>query len=87
MISGSQDHRSDRFQSETARPANTRENQIARGKHKSISNRNQCYSALSKHNSSTTANPDTPYLKKKMDLKSHIIMMIKDFEKVINKFL
>jgi hypothetical protein len=35
-----QNHR-DRIQSETARPVNTRDNQMAKGKHQNISNRNQ----------------------------------------------
>jgi hypothetical protein len=37
--------RRDKPKSETARPANTRNNQMAKGKHKNISNRNQYYFA------------------------------------------
>jgi hypothetical protein len=44
-------------QLETARPANTRDNQMAKGKGKKISNRNQCYLAASECNSPTTAIP------------------------------
>jgi hypothetical protein len=38
-------HRRDRLLSEIARPANTRDNQMARRKCKNISNRNLCYLA------------------------------------------
>jgi hypothetical protein len=37
----SQAHRKDRFQSKTGRPDNTRDSEIARGKGKNLSNRNQ----------------------------------------------
>ena len=38
---GSQAHRRDKIQTETAIPANNRDNNMVRGKHKNISNRNQ----------------------------------------------
>jgi hypothetical protein len=41
--------------SETARPANTRDNQMAKGKHNYISNRNQDDLASSEPSSPTTA--------------------------------
>ena len=44
-ITGSQTQRRDKLKSETARPANIRDNQMARGKCKNISNRNQGYLA------------------------------------------
>ena len=47
----------DKPQSEVARPANTRDNQMVRGKHNNLSNRNQGYLALSEPNSPTTASP------------------------------
>ena len=48
--------RSNKPQWETARPANTRDNRMARGKGKNISNRNQGYLA-SETSSPTTASP------------------------------
>jgi hypothetical protein len=43
---------------ETARPTNTRDNQMAKGKYRNLTTRNQGYSmASSEPNSSTTANP------------------------------
>ena len=74
---------------ETARPVNTREYQMARGKGKSISNRNQGYLASSEPSSSTTVSseyPNTPE-KQDSDLRSHLMMMIEDFKKDINNFL
>jgi hypothetical protein len=46
--------------SETARQANTGDNQMAKGKCKNISNRNQDYLASSKPSSLTTLNPGYP---------------------------
>jgi LPS O-antigen subunit length determinant protein (WzzB/FepE family) len=53
----SQNHRKDRLQSETRRPDNTTDNQMARGKHK---NRNQIDLATSEPSSPTTASPGYP---------------------------
>jgi hypothetical protein len=81
--------RRDKPQSETARPANTRDNQVARGKGKNLSNRNQGYLASSETSSLTTASPGyskTPQ-KQDSDLKSHLMMMIGDFKKDINNSL
>ena len=39
-LTGSQAHRRDRLQSETAKPVSTRDNQMARGKYKNVSDRN-----------------------------------------------
>jgi hypothetical protein len=50
----------DKPQSETARPANIRDNQMARGKRKNLTNRNQGYLASSEPSSPTTANPGYP---------------------------
>jgi hypothetical protein len=75
----------DKPQSEIARPTNTRDNQMARGKSKKISNRNQGYLASSEPSSPTTVSlgyPNTPE-KQDSDLKSHLMMMIEDFKKNI----
>jgi hypothetical protein len=67
-------------QSERARPANTRNNQMVRGTGKNISNRNQGYLASSESTSSTTASPGYPNTPEKQDsdLKSHLMIMIED---------
>jgi hypothetical protein len=81
--------RRDKPQSETARPANTRDNQMARGKGKNISKRNQGYLVSSKPSSPTTVSPGYPNTPEKQDsdLKSHLMMMIEDFKKDINNSL
>jgi hypothetical protein len=73
----------------TARPTKTRNNQMVRGKCKSISNRNRGYMASSKSTSPTTASPGYPNTPEKQDsdLKSHLMMMIEDFKKDINNSL
>ena len=82
----SQAQRKDKPLSETARPTNTTDNYMARGKCKNISNRNQGYLASSEPSSFITASPR--YLKilekQDSDLKSHLMVMIQDFKKVIN---
>jgi hypothetical protein len=49
----------DKTQSETAKQTNNRDNQMAKGKHKNISNRNQGYLAPLELSSPTTR-PDYP---------------------------
>ena len=76
-------------QSETATPANTKDNQIAKGKLKNINNRNQGNMVPSEPSSPTTASPgytNTPE-KQDLDLKSHLIILIEDFKKDINNSL
>jgi hypothetical protein len=74
---------------ETARPTNTRHNQMAKSKPKNLTNRNQGYMALSEPSSPTTASPgysNTPE-KQDLDLKLHLMMLIGDFKKDINNSL
>jgi hypothetical protein len=52
-----QAYRRDKPQSETARPASTTDNQMAKGKDKNIGNRNGGYLASSEPSSPTTASP------------------------------
>jgi hypothetical protein len=59
-ITGSQDHRKDRLQSETARAVNNRDNQMARGKLKNIRNKNHDL-ATSEPNSLTTKSSGYPH--------------------------
>jgi hypothetical protein len=68
------------------RPDNARDNQMARGKHKNISNRNQFDLATSELSSPTTLTPEYPntHLKQDSDLNSHFMKMIEDFKKDIN---
>jgi hypothetical protein len=53
-------HRQNKPQLETARPANTRDNQMATGKGKNISKGSQSYLASSEPSSHTTASPRYP---------------------------
>jgi hypothetical protein len=55
--SNTQACRRDKPQSDTARPPNTRDNQMARGKGKNISNRNKGYLASSETSSPNTVSP------------------------------
>jgi hypothetical protein len=83
---GSQAHRRDKLQSETAIKTNTRGNRMARGKHNNLSNRNQGYLASLEPCSPTTANPGYPNTpdKQDFDLKSHLMNRIEGFKKDIN---
>jgi hypothetical protein len=86
---GLQAHRTDKLKPETARPAETRDNQMVKGKHKNLTNRNQGYMASSKPSSPTTASPrylNTPE-KQDLDLISHRMMLIEDFKKDISNSL
>jgi hypothetical protein len=67
-------------QSEIARPGNTRDKQMVRGKGKNISNRNQGFLASSEASSPTTVSPRYPNTpeKQESDSKSHLMMMIED---------
>ena len=88
-FTGSQDHMRDRLQSDTARTVNTTDNQMARGKHKNISNRNQYYFTTSKPSSPLTASsgyPNTPELQQS-DLNPHLMKKIENFKKDINNSL
>jgi hypothetical protein len=85
----SQAHRKDRLQSETARPINTRDKEMVRGKHKNISNRSQCCLATSETRTLTTSIFGYAIKSEKhdSDLKSYLIKMKEDFEKDINNSL
>jgi hypothetical protein len=66
-ITGSQAHGRNKLQSKAARPINTRENQMVRGKHKNLSIRNQGSLASSEPSSPTTASPGYPKILEKYD--------------------
>ena len=78
-----------RLQRESPRPANTRDNQLAKGKHKPISNRSQYTWASSEPISPITASPgyaNTPE-NQEADLKSYLMKIIESFKEDINKSL
>jgi hypothetical protein len=74
---------------ETARPVNSRDNQMVRGKLKIISNKNQCHEAPTEPSSLSKASPgyhNTPE-KQDFELKFHFMMMIENFKEDINNSL
>ena len=82
----------DKPQSETATPVNTRYNQMAKGNSKNIINRNQGNMPSSEPSSPTTTSPGYPNTLEKQDLylKSHLILinlLIEDFKKDISNSL
>jgi hypothetical protein len=86
---GLQTHRRDKLQPETERPTNTRDNQMLKGSHKKLINKNQGYLASSEPSSPTTASPGyhNTLEKQDLDLKLHLMMLIEDFKKDINDSL
>jgi hypothetical protein len=62
---------------------------MAKGKYKNLTNRNEDHSAPSKHNTRTTASPGYPNTPEKQDsdLKSYLMMLVKDLKKGINNSL
>jgi hypothetical protein len=70
-------------QSETAKPVNTRDKQMTRGKCKNISNRKQCYMATSELSFPTAKSPDYTNTPEKQDshLKFHLMKTIEDKKK------
>jgi hypothetical protein len=73
----------------TARPANTRDIQMVKGKGKNISNRKQGDLGIIRTQFSATVSPGYLKTPEKQDsgLKSHLMMMIEDFKKDINNSL
>ena len=74
-------HRRYKVQPETARPTNSRDKQVVKGRYKNLTNRNQGYLA-----SPEPSCPTTPK-KQELDLKSRLMMPIEDFKKEINNSL
>jgi hypothetical protein len=62
---------------------------MAKGKNKNLTNRNQGYLASSEPSSPTTASPGYSNIpeKRDLDLKSHFMMLIQDFNKAIKRSL
>ena len=74
---------------EIPRTVNTRDNQMARGKHKTINNRSQYTLASSEPSSSTTASPRYPNTSENhdADLKFYLMKIIESFKEDINNSL
>ena len=83
-----QPHRRLKHQPET-RPTNTRDNKMAKGKRRNTTNRNLGNMTVSEPNSSTTACPGyhNTSEKKDLDLKSLVMMLLKELKKDINESL
>ena len=79
----------DKPPSETATPANNRDNQVAKVKCKNNTNRDQGNMAPSEQTSPTTASPgySNKQEKQDLDLKSYLMLLIEDFKKDINNSL
>jgi DNA anti-recombination protein RmuC len=78
-----------KLQTESSRPANTRDNQMARGEHNIISNRSQYIWASSEHSSPNTEIPEyTNTLEnQEADLKSYFKKIIESIKEDINNSL
>ena len=74
-------HRRGKHQSLTAGPTNTRDYQMAKGKHRNVANRNQGNMAPFKPNSPPTASSGylNPPGKQDLDLKSQVMMVMEGF--------
>jgi hypothetical protein len=68
---------------------NTRDFQMAKGKHKNFTNRNQEHWASSEPSTPTTTSPGYPNTPEKQDadLKSYLMMVVEDLKKSINNSL
>jgi hypothetical protein len=70
-----------KLQPQSARPSNTRDYQMVKGKYINLTNRNQNHFAPSEHSTPTTASPGYPNTPEKQDsdLKSYLMMLVEDF--------
>ena len=86
---GLQTNRRKKLQPDTSRTSNTRDYQIAKGKCKNLTNRNQDNLASSEHRTPTTGSPGCPNTleKQNLDLKLYLMMLVEDFKKDINNSL
>ena len=82
-------HRRLKHQPVTIRPSNTSENQMAKGKRRNVTNRNQGIMAASEPNYPTIASPGYPNIQEKqeLDLKALVRMLLEEHMKDINKSL
>jgi hypothetical protein len=86
---GLQTHRKNKLQPETARTSNIRDYQMAKSKHKNLTNRNQDYLASSEPSTPTTVSPGYPNTPEKQDsdLKLYMMTLVEDFKMDINNSL
>ena len=84
-----QAYRRDKHQPEPTGPINTRDNQMAKGKHRNVTNRNQGNIASSEPYSPTTESLGFPNIPEKQDWdsKSQLMMGNEGFKKDINNTL
>jgi hypothetical protein len=82
-------HRRNKLQPETARTSNTRDYQIAKGKCKNLTYRNQDYLSSSEPRTPTTVRPENQNTLEKQDsdLKSHLMILVEVFKRDINNCL
>jgi hypothetical protein len=75
-----------KLQPDKARTSNTRDYQMAKGKHKNLTNNNQDHSVSLEPSTPTTASPGYSNTSKKLDsdLRSYLMMLVEDFKKGIN---
>jgi hypothetical protein len=83
---GLQTQRRDKLQPDTAKSSNVRDNNLAKGKRKTLTKRKQDYLASSKPSFPTKACPGytNTWKNQDVDLKSHLKMLIENFKKDIN---
>jgi hypothetical protein len=76
-------NRKNRLHQETTIATNSRDYQMAKGKHKNLTNRNQDYSPSSESSTPTSASPGYPNTPRKQDsdLKSYLMMLVEDIKK------
>jgi hypothetical protein len=86
---GLQTNRRKKLQPDTSRTSNTRDYQIAKGKCKNLTNRNQDNLASSERSYSQHSKSGYPITPEKQDsnLKSYLMVLVEDFEKDINNSL
>jgi hypothetical protein len=71
--SGLEVHSRNKLQPGTPRPTNNRDNQMAKGKHKNLTNRNEDYLASSEPSSPNIASPGFPNTLEKQDVDLKIL--------------
>jgi hypothetical protein len=82
-------HRKNKLQPDAARSSYTRDNQMEKGKHKNLTNRNKDYLAPSEASSLTKTSLGFPNTleKQNLDITSYLMMVIEDIKKDINNSL
>jgi hypothetical protein len=86
---GLQTHRRNKLQPDTARASNTKDYQMAKGKHKNPTNRNKDYLASTEPSTPSTVSRRYHNTQKRLDsdLKLYFMMLVENFKKDINNSL